>query len=297
MAAGVADWQAGAAAAICAAAGAPTSTARWSSCGGSSLNATWRLDVGDLRSFVKVNAVARAAMFEAEAAGLVELAEADAVRVPRPIAVGVAGNASFIALEWLEFAEGGRDAALGHALAALHRRTAAAFGWHRDNTIGTTPQHNAYTADWGEFFRDRRIAPQLSLEARDGHAVRFAARRGSAAGRDSRAPRPTHAGAVTAARRSLVRQCGKTSRRRSRHFRPRDYYGDREADLAMCRLFGGFDADFFAAYREAWSLPTGHELRCELYNLYHVLNHANLFGGGYAAQATAMIGRLLAEVR
>ncbi len=297
MAVGVANWQAGAAAAICAAAGAPASAARWSSCSGSSLNATWRLEVGELRSFVKVNSVARAAMFEAEAAGLAELAEADAVRVPRPIVVGVAGNASFIALEWLEFAEGGRDAALGHALAALHRRTAAAFGWHRDNTIGTTPQHNAHSADWGEFFRDRRIAPQLCLAVRNGH--RGALQRD---GEALLAAIPALLGSHAPVPSLLHGDLWSGNAARLRHgapviLDPAVYYGDRETDLAMCRLFGGFGADFFAAYREAWPLPTGHELRCELYNLYHVLNHANLFGGGYTAQATAMIGRLLAEVR
>jgi protein-ribulosamine 3-kinase len=297
MAAGVAHWQAGAAAAICAAVGAPASAARWSSCPGSSLNATWRLDAGELRSFVKVNSAERAAMFEAEAAGLIELASANAVRVPRPIAVGVAGNASFIALEWVEFAAGGRDAALGHALAALHRRTAAAFGWHRDNTIGTTPQDNARSTDWGEFFRDRRIAPQLCLAARNGY--------GNALQRDGEnllAAIPALLGGHASVPSLLHGDLWSGNAARLRDgaaviFDPAVYYGDREADLAMCRLFGGFGADFFAAYREAWPLPPGHELRRELYTLYHVLNHANLFGGGYVAQATAMTGKLLAAAR
>ena len=80
-------------------------------------------------------------------------------------------------------------------------------------------------------------------------------------------------------------------------FDPAVYYGDRETDVAMTELFGGFGADFYAAYREAWPLDTGYAMRRTLYNLYHVLNHANLFGGGYVAQAEAMTRRLLAEVR
>jgi fructosamine-3-kinase len=72
------------------------------------------------------------------------------------------------------------------------------------------------------------------------------------------------------------------------------YYGDREADLAMTELFGGFSADFHAAYRAAWPLDAGYERRRPLYNLYHVLNHANLFGGGYLAQAGRMVDALLA---
>ncbi|MDE2052748.1 MAG: fructosamine kinase family protein, partial [Gammaproteobacteria bacterium] len=80
-------------------------------------------------------------------------------------------------------------------------------------------------------------------------------------------------------------------------FDPAAYYGDREADLAMTRLFGGFGRAFYDAYQDAAPLPAGHVVRAELYNLYHVLNHANLFGGGYARQARVSIERLLAEVR
>jgi fructosamine-3-kinase len=91
------------------------------------------------------------------------------VRVPAPRACGVAGGVAFLALEWLDFGHGGRDAALGRALAQLHRTTGPRFGGPRANTIGTTPQDNAWTDDWTAFFRDRRIAPQLALAARNGH--------------------------------------------------------------------------------------------------------------------------------
>ena len=293
---GAAAWQADAAAAIGAAAGAPMTGVRWSPCGGSSLNATWRVEIGDERFFVKVNSVARSAMFEAEAAGLADLAAANAIRVPRPLAAGVAGGVSFLALEWLELAGGGRDAALGHALAALHRHTAAAHGWHRDNTIGTTPQENTRTADWAEFFRDRRIAPQLSLAARNGHRGALQ-RDGEALLAAIPALLARHAPAPSLLHGDLW--SGNAARLATGPpviFDPAVYYGDREADLAMCGLFGGFGADFFAAYLGDWPLPPGHDVRRELYNLYHVLNHANLFGGGYVAQAAGMIGRLRAEV-
>ena len=80
-------------------------------------------------------------------------------------------------------------------------------------------------------------------------------------------------------------------------FDPAVYYGDREADLAMTELFGGFGSDFYAAYREAWPLDPGYAIRRDLYNLYHVLNHLNLFGGGYLGQALDLMRRLLAQVR
>ena len=296
MAGGPGDWQAAAAAAIGAASGTPSSGVRWSSRGGSSLNATWRLDADASRFFVKVNAAANAAMFEAEAAGLAEIAAAAAVRVPRPVATGVAGSASFIALEWLDFADGGRDAALGRALAALHRRTAPAHGWSRDNTIGTTPQDNTRTADWAQFFANRRIAPQLALAARNGHAE--LQRNGDALLAAIPLLLADHAPAPSLLHGDLWSgNAGRLADGSPVVFDPAVYYGDRETDLAMCALFGGFGADFFAAYDEAWPLPPGHALRRELYSLYHVLNHANLFGGGYVAQAAGMIGRLLAAAR
>jgi fructosamine-3-kinase len=80
-------------------------------------------------------------------------------------------------------------------------------------------------------------------------------------------------------------------------FDPAVYFGDRESDLAMSELFGGFAPDFYAAYREAWPLDAGYAVRKTLYNLYHVLNHANLFGGGYATQAARMTAQLLAQIR
>jgi fructosamine-3-kinase len=79
-------------------------------------------------------------------------------------------------------------------------------------------------------------------------------------------------------------------------FDPATYYGHREADLAMTELFGGFGADFYAAYREAWPLDPSYPVRRELYNLYHILNHLNLFGAGYLGQAQTMIERLLAAL-
>ena len=147
---GDAAWQSAAGDAIAAAAGASIGTPRWTRCGGSSLNDTWRLDLAATSYFVKVNAAARAAMLEAEGDGLKELGAAKAVRVPTPVTCGVGGGAAFLALEWLDFGHGGRDAALGRALAALHRSTAPRFGGSRGNTIGTTPQDNAWTDDWAD---------------------------------------------------------------------------------------------------------------------------------------------------
>jgi len=270
--------------------------AQWSAVGGSALNATWRLDVGGVRYFVKVNAAPRLAMLEAEADGLRALARVGAIRVPAPVTTGTAAAAAFLVLEWLDLGRGGRDAALGRALAALHRSTAPRFGWNRDNTIGTTPQANAWHDDWAAFFRDRRLAPQLALAARHGHrgalqrdGERLLALLPALLAGHRPAPSLLHGDLWSGNAARLATGAPVV-------FDPAVYCGDREADLAMTELFGGFGADFHAAYREAWPLEPGYATRRTLYNLYHVLNHLNLFGGSYGAEAEAMIGRLLAEV-
>jgi fructosamine-3-kinase len=265
----------------------------WREQGGSALNATWRLEAPDAAWFVKVNGADRLPMLEAEAAGLAELAARGAVRVPRPVATGREGAHAFLVLEWLDIGGGGHDAALGRALAALHRHTAPRFGWHRDNTIGTTPQQNGWCEDWCTFFGERRLAPQLARIARGGDADL------AAAGRRVIAALPTllagHAPSPSLLHGDLWSgNAGALANGEPVIFDPAVYYGDREADLAMTELFGGFGRSFYAAYEAAWPLPPGYPRRRRLYNLYHVLNHANLFGGGYHAQARAMIDALLA---
>lgn len=266
---------------------------------GASINTCYRWPAGGGALFVKVAARAALPMLEAEAEGLAELERAQALRTPRVVACGTAGEGAFLALEWLE--AGATTAAseqrLGERLAAQHTLTAPEFGWRRDNTIGTTPQANGTLASWTEFYRERRLEPQLTLAAARGNGALLAesgerlldALPALLAGH--RPPPALLHGDLwggnwlaTAAGEPVV-------------FDPAVYYGDREADLAMTRLFGGFGPAFYRAYEQAAPLPPGAELRGELYNLYHVLNHANLFGGGYAAQARAMIGRLLAAVR
>lgn len=288
-----ADWQP----AIVATIGGDPREARFTNLGGTPLNGTWRLDAGNARCFVKVNTAARAPMLAAEADGLRELARAGAVRVPAPVASGSAGDVAYLALEWLDFGRGGRDAALGRALADVHRVSAPRFGWHRANTIGTTPQDNAWADDWAAFFRDRRIAPQLALAARSVHGGRL-----QQDGERLLALIPAllagHAPVASLLHGDLW--SGNAACLVSGEpviFDPAVYFGDRETDLAMTGLFGGFGVDFYAAYADAWPLAAGHPVRRTLYDLYHVLNHFNLFGGRYGDRAEAMIGRLLAEAR
>ncbi len=270
----------------------------------------WDSDVGPI--FVKIAPARRSEMFAAEAAGLEELRRADSVRVPRVLGVGPGpgadcaagvgadrdsgvGNA-WLALEWIESGTPSRatDSILGEQLAKQHRVTRAAFGWSRDNTIGSTPQLNEWCDDWVTFFRDRRLRYQLDLAARNGFGGRLQQRGGALLDRVAEffsgyRPVPSLLHGDLWGGNRLTAERGQPV-----IFDPAVYYGDRETDLAMTRLFGGFGPGFYAAYEAAWQLDAGAGERTDLYNLYHVLNHLNLFGDGYLGQALAMIQALLA---
>jgi protein-ribulosamine 3-kinase len=267
---------------------------------GGSINECYRWDSDAGPVFVKVGPAAHHTMFAAEAAGLEELCQANAVRIPQVRGVGCSGAQAWLALEWIQFGAGTSavaELALGERLALQHRHAAASFGWHRDNTIGSTLQVNDWSESWVAFFRERRLRYQLDLAARNGYSGRLQPQADLLLERSGELftdYRPTPSllhgdlwggnWAATGPGEPVI-------------FDPAVYYGDREADLAMTRLFGGFGSDFYAAYQATWPLDAGARTRCDLYNLYHVLNHANLFGDGYIPQARTLIGRLLAELR
>ncbi len=268
--------------------------------GGGCINQAWRASDNGREFFIKIHSATGLAMFEAEAAGLAELAATRTVRVPEPICWGTAaGQAAWLVLEYLPLGESGTGTMeiLGRQLAALHARPQPYFGWHRDNTIGSTPQVNDRCDDWGEFWGERRLGFQLRLAARNGYAgvlQRQGEELRARLGDFFTSYRPTPAllhGDLWGGNASC------TTNGEPVIFDPAVYYGDREADLAMTELFGGFPERFYAVYREALPLDNGYSQRRTLYNLYHVLNHLNLFGGGYHAQAERMIARLLAELR
>lgn len=258
--------------------------------GGGDINAAWRATTDSGCLFLKTGNADAHAMFAAEAAGLAELAAAEAVRVPVVIACELVGADSFLALDWIEFdsptAESER--LLGAQLAALHRVTAARHGWDRDNTIGSTPQINTPCTDWIEFYRDYRLAFQLDLAATNGFRGRL-----QETGKRLLGALPAlladHQPEPSLLHGDLWGGNHASAGSEPVIFDPAVYYGDRETDLAMTRLFGGFPAAFYTAYEEAWPLPAGHERRNGLYQLYHVLNHLNLFGSAYLGRAEALL--------
>ena len=263
--------------------------------GGGCIHRAYRITGGGQSWFVKVNDAGRADLFAAEADGLQAL-EPGPLRVPHVISRGATGEQSFLALEWLNLSAGApRDyAKLGEQLARLHTLAGPHHGWRRDNYIGSTPQLNAADASWPRFFGSARLAPQLALAGRNGHAALCA--KGEKLLQalpklfGAHAPQPSllH-GDLWGGNAAFLGDGTPVI------FDPAVYYGDRETDVAMTELFGGFPEDFYAAYRAHAPLDPGYRVRKTLYQLYHVLNHANLFGGGYAAQAEKMMERLSTE--
>jgi len=253
---------------------------------------------GRVSHFAKIAEADRAALLQAEADGLSALARAGAVRVPAIVAQGGNDDHAWLLLEWLDLVplSAASGAKLGAALAAQHRAAFARFGWERDNFIGSTPQRNGWHDDWLDFWRERRLHAQLRLAAANRYPSRLMDR-GERLLADCEAlfrdhhPKPSllHGDLWGGNAAALADGTPVV-------FDPAVYCGDREADLAMTHLFGGFPADFHAAYREAWPLSDGHLARRGFYNLYHVLNHANLFAGDYVAQSARLVDQVLAEV-
>lgn len=265
---------------------------------GSSTSQCYLWQAGAQRLFVKLTGLSGQAALAAEAQGLAALAATQALKVPRVLGRGATPDAAFLALEWIEAvpADARCEARLGMGLAALHGHSAGRCGFFHDNFIGATPQHNAWMRDWPAFFGERRLRPQLALAAQRGFAAEvrcgerlLAAVPALLAGREAAASL-LHGDLWGG--NWLASLTGEPVL-----IDPAVYYGDREADVAMTALFGGFGAAFYGAYEAAAPRAPGWQARADLYNLYHVLNHANLFGGGYAQEARALMERLLAEVR
>jgi fructosamine-3-kinase len=251
---------------------------------GGDINDAHEMTLADGRVvFVKSNLAADPAMFAAEARGLAWLAQARALRVPEVLAVGE----TFLVLERISAVRRRPDfdERLGRNLAALHRFGVPGFGLDHDNFIGRLPQSNAPAPSWPDFYRSRRLEPQLR-RARDAGLCSSAMARGFDRlfsvldERVGPAESPARLHGDLWGGNAIVDETGVACL-----IDPAVYGGHREVDLAMMRLFGGFGPRVFAAYQEAWPLSPGHGERVPLYQLYFLMVHVNLFGGPYVAQA------------
>lgn len=253
-----------------------------------------------LSFFIKLNQKNRLAMFQAEAAGLREIKQSQTIRVPNVICSGIAEEQSFLVLEKLSLsnAQMGSATELGKQLAQMHHHSphemsAKKFGWSQDNTIGSTPQLNAQSKSWVDFWREHRLGFQLDLAKQNGAALTLIEKGEKLLNRLDAffSDYSPHASLLHGDLWSG--NYGYLENGEPVIFDPAVYYGDRETDMAMTEMFGGFPTEFYRAYNEAWPLDKGYKKRKILYNLYHILNHFNLFGGGYGGQAETMVDKLL----
>lgn len=273
--------------------GQPFVTAKAEAVGGGSINQAYVLTDGQLRYFVKLNQPQREFMFRQEALGLQALHQVKAIRVPQVICTEINGQYSFIVLEYLPLKPGSPQAwqQLGENLAQLHLNGRGdRFGWDHDNSIGNTPQINPWTDHWADFWREARIGYQLQLARKRGIHLDDAddLLRNIPRLLANHHPQPTLVHGDLWSGNAAFTDAGEPV-----IFDPAPYYGDWEVDLAMTELFGGFPAAFYQGYGSVQHLPSGYQTRKTLYNLYHILNHGNLFGGSYWHQAQGMIHTLL----
>lgn len=248
------------------------------------------------RFFLKSNPSPLPGMFAREADGLEALESVGEIEVPAAIHASD-GGPDFPPFLLTTYIEPGRKQPhffelFGQCLADLHRAgTGKRFGFDNDNYLGSTPQPNTWSDDWVEFFRNHRLGHQLRLAERNGHGGelqrlggKLLERLGDYLAEPNEPPTILH-GDLWGGNYMVAKDGGAVL------IDPAVYYGRREADLAMTRLFGGFDRDFYAAYEEVWPLADGSEARLEIYELYHLLNHLNLFGGGYLGGCLQILRR------
>jgi len=276
--------------------------------GGGCINQCAEVRTAVGRYFLKSNPGADHRFFAAEADGLAALAGSGGVRTPAVLARSGAERddspEAWLLLEWIDNQGGAMAdwARLGRELAALHRSAVQtpAYGWHDDNLIGSLPQRNTWFADWPAFWARERIFP-LAEQLREA---------GKLSGR--------HFGIIERAVHSLAGLLGPAAAADGRSLLhgdlwsgnvvfdsrgapvlvdPAVYIGHREVDLAMTRLFGGFPRSFYRAYDDAWPPAPGRETRLAAYQLYPLLVHARLFGGGYVSSAVAAAESVLAAAR
>lgn len=265
---------------------------------GGCINQSFKISNGAQIYFVKLNTPENLAIFDSEANGLNAIHQSKTIRVPNVIGMGQNAQSAWLVLEYVTLHSATQNNAekLGIQLAAMHRITAKQYGWKHNNFIGNTPQINTWSHNWIRFWQENRLNYQLKLAAQKGYGGKLQAFgerllvelehffpdqpsssllhgdlwQGNYAFDDSNNP--------------IV-------------FDPAVYFGDREADIAMTELFGGFPAVFYSAYQNDYPLDSGYNVRKIIYNLYHILNHLNLFGNSYRPQAEHMMATLLAEVR
>lgn len=244
--------------------------------------------------FIKRGSMSDYAMLNAEYQGIKEIFETKTIRVPQPICVGSCDGDAYVVFEKLSMGGYGKPEKMAQDLAAMHSCTSpnGMYGWRIDNTIGATFQPNQWTRSWPEFWDEYRLGHMLRLAKREGAIFpkeeELRRKVKSVLEKHECKPSLLH-GDLWSGNKAYTKEGDPVI------FDPAVYYGDREADIAMTQLFGGLPNAFYDEYEMIMPIPEGYELRKTIYNLYHILNHYVLFGGGYLSQAQGMIDRILSS--
>ena len=267
---------------------------------GGCINQSWKVhDTQGQNWFVKTNKPSLLPMFEAEAAGVEEIRATSTIRAPQAYCFGSTAKFSYLVLEYIPLNSTINQTQTGAQLAALHQHHSkqnSPFGWHINNTIGSTPQSNRSHDNWKSFYKEERLLFQLNLAKSKGYPAK-AYESGLLLAEKLSAFFSNYQPKASLLHGDLWGgNCASDDAGNPVIFDPASYYGDRETDLAMTELFGGFNQQFYDAYNDYYPVDSGYKTRKTLYNLYHILNHYNLFGGGYASQAESMTQKCLSQV-
>ena len=250
--------------------------------------------------FVKINSSAFLGNFQQEVLGLSYLARCHQLVTPQVITTGVHQRQSFLVLEYLDLSQSGKDSCFAESLVSLHQITAQEFGFESNNYIGGNPQYNSWLSDWGQYFVEYRLRPQFELLFQGNLKSSI----------DNK---------VTENSETLMKQCRFILNSHApqpslvhgdlwqgnyafdRHgnpvvYDPACYFADSEVDIAMLEMFGSPSAEFYSVYYQQRPPKSGIEIRKKIYNLYHLLNHANLFGGGYLSRVVNSIEQILKDI-
>ena len=248
--------------------------------------------------FLKVGSKSDVNRFVAEATGLELIALTNTVHTPRVFNVGNVRDNAYILMEFLEMGPQTNHSALelGKQLALMHQTTADFFGLNQTNWIGLTKQFNKQEADWVVFYRDQRLLPQLELAYSKGYATALEDKATNLLNNlnvffEDYFPTPSllH-GDLWAG------NWGTLCNNKPVIFDPAVYYGDRETDIAMTLLFGGFSEEFYESYNSIWQTSPGFSIRQDLYNFYHVINHLNIFGNSYLLLSENLLDKLILKL-
>lgn len=262
---------------------------------GGDINNAYKISDGNQSYFVKTNRKTQAFMFEAEQVGLAALKQSNTILVPDVIAQGVFGTDSYLVLSYIDMQGQPNSAKFGQKLAELHQCCEQRYGFDVDNSIGSTPQINAWNDSWVNFWQKERLSCQLEIAKKNGLSHRMIDLGIKLIEKTPYFFQNYHPKASLLHGDLWNGNWSSTPQGEPIIYDPACYYGDHEADLAMTELFGHPGLHFYEAYSDIFPIADGYQTRKLFYNVYHILNHANLFGGSYVQQAINSIEQLLVE--